>query len=120
MARRNDDEHSAPRRRSPAKTPEERESILISKSLNLIERQIDDGSVSSTVLSIYAKAGTERDRLEKEKMGEEIVVLKKKVETMQSAVDMKNLMEDAVNAFKGYSGQRLDDDDDDDEDDYYD
>lgn len=120
MARRQiDDEHSAPRRRSPARTPEERESLLVSKSLNLIERQIDDGSVSSTVLAIYAKAGTERDRLEKDRMREEIVVLKKKVETMESAVDMKNLMSDALNAFKGYSGQAADMGDDDDED-YFD
>lgn len=112
MARRDNDEHSAPRRRSPARTPEERESVLISKSLNLIERQIDDGTVSSTVLSIYAKAGTERDRLEKERLVKDIDVLTKKVETMESAVDLKNLMDEALGAFKGYSGQRVDDDED--------
>lgn len=106
MARRSyDDEHSAPRRRSPAKTPEERESILISKSLNLIEKQLDDGSISSTVLSIYAKAGTERDRLEKERLRNENDVLRKKLETMEAAIDVKHLMEDALNAFKGYSGK---------------
>lgn len=114
MARRNEEEHTAPRRRSHAKTPEERESLLIAKSLNLIERQIDDGSVSSTVLSIYAKAGTERDRLEKERLRNENEVLRKKVQTMEAAVDVKNLMEDALNAFKGYSGQYVAPDDDDD------
>lgn len=117
MARRTDDEHSAPRRRSHAKTPEERESLLIAKSLNLIERQIDDGSVSSTVLSIYAKAGTERDRLEKERLRNENEVLRKKVQTMEAAVDLKNLMDEALNAFKGYRGGTPDLDD---EDDYYD
>jgi len=99
------EEQPAPRRRSPAKTPEERESVLISKSLNLIERQIEDGSVSSTVLSIYAKAGTERDRLEKERLRNENDVLKKKLETMEAAIDVKNLMEEALGAFKGYSGR---------------
>lgn len=114
MARRKqDDEHSAPRRRSPAKTPEERESILVSKSLNLIERQIEDGTVSSTVLAIYAKAGTERDRLEKERLRNDNTYLRKKVETMEAAVDVKNLMEDALLAFRGYSGQRRDIDEDD-------
>lgn len=112
MARRTDDEQPAPRRRSPAKTPEERESLLISKSLNLIERQIDDGSVASTVLAIYAKAGTERDRLEKEKLINENAVLRKKVETMEAAVDVKNLMEEALHAFKGYSGQQVEEEDD--------
>lgn len=114
MARRTYDEQPAPRRRSHAKTPEERESILVAKSLNLIESQIDDGSVSSTVLAIYAKAGTERDRLEKERLRNENDVLRKKLETMEAAVDVKNLMEDALNAFKGYSGQSssLEEDDD--------
>lgn len=113
MARRtHDDEHPAPRRHSPAKTPEEYEGVLISKSLKLIERQIDDGSVSSTVLSIYAKAGTERDRLEKERLRNENDVLRKKLETMEAAIDVKNLMEDALNAFKGYSGKSDMDDDD--------
>lgn len=116
--RSHEEEHSAPRRRSPARTPEERESILISKSLNLIEKQIDDGSVSSTVLSIYAKAGTERDRLERERLWNENNVLRKKLETMEAAIDMKTLMEDAFNAFKGYSGKGEDLGDFDDE--YYD
>lgn len=118
MARRTYDEQPAPRRRSHAKTPEERESQLIAKSLNLIERQIEDGSVSSTVLSIYAKAGTERDRLEKERLRNENEVLRKKVQTMEAAVDVKNLMEDALAAFKGYSGQSQGSFEDDE--DYYD
>jgi hypothetical protein len=120
MARRSiDDEHTAPvRRRSPAKTPEERESILISKSLNLIEKQIDDGTASSQILSIYAKYGSQRERLEQERLRNENEVLRKKVETMEAAVDVKNLMSDALQAFRGYSGQSLDRDDE--EDDYFD
>lgn len=106
MARRSiDDEHPAPRRRSPAKTPEERENLLISKSLNLIERQIDEGNVSSQVLAIYARLGSTREKLEQERMQNEIEVLRKKVETMESAVDMKNLMTEALDVFRGYTGQ---------------
>lgn len=111
MARRQDDEHSAARRRSPAKTPEERESVLISKSLNLIERQIDDGTVSASVLVQYAKLGSSREKLEQERLVSDNAVLRKKLETMEAAIDVKNLMEDALNAFKGYSGQSTDDSD---------
>lgn len=118
MARRSMDEESAPRRRSPAKTPEERESVLISKSLALIEKQIDDGSASSQVLSLYAKLGSTRERLEQERLRNENAVLRKKVETMEAAVDVKNLMEEALLAFKGYSGKS--DLVEDSEDDYYD
>ena len=116
MARRTvHEEQSAPRRRSPAKTPEERESILVAKSLNLIERQIEDGTVASTVLSIYAKAGTERDRLEKDRLRNENDVLKKKLETMEAAIDVKNLMEDALGAFMGYRGEKVESSEDDDD-----
>ena len=114
MARRHDDEQTAPRRHSPARTPEERESVLISKSLNLIERQIDDGSVSATVLTQYAKLGSSREKLEQERLVNDNAVLRKKLETMEAAIDVRNLMEDALNAFKGYTGESLT------EDEYYD
>lgn len=118
MARRNDDEQSAPRRRSPAKTPEERESMLISMAYERAEQQVADGTASSQLLTHFVKAGSTRDSIEKKKLEEEVLVLRKKVETMQSAVDMKNLMEEALNVFKGYTGQGADYDDEDD--DYYD
>ena len=115
MARRNDDELSAPRRRSPAKTPEERESMLVAMSMDRIEQQIADGSVSSQVLTHFAKLGSSREKLEQERLRNENEVLRKKVETMEAAVDVKNLMEEALQAFKGYSGQADVSDDD-----YYD
>lgn len=106
MARRSvHDEQPAPRRRTPARTPEEQESVLISKSLKLVERQIDEGSVSSTVLSQYVKLGSSRERLEQQRLTNENAVLKKKLETMEAAIDVKNLMEDALSVFRGYSGE---------------
>lgn len=114
MATREPEEHRAPRRRTPARTPEERESILVSKSLNLIEQQIDDGTASSQILSLYAKLGSTREALEQERLRNENEVLRKKVETMEAAIDIKGLMETAMAAFKGYSGQEDDYDDYDD------
>lgn len=116
MARRNfDDEHTAPRRRSPAKSPEERESMLISMAMDRAEQQIADGTASSQLLTHFAKLGSSRERLEQERLRNENEVLRKKVETMEAAVDVKNLMEEALLAFKGYSGQAAPDE----EDDYY-
>jgi hypothetical protein len=106
MARRSiHDEQPAPRRRTPARTPEELESVLISKSLKLVEKQIDDGTVASTVLSQYVKLGSSRERLEQERIGNENAVLRKKIETMEAAIDVKNMMQDALQAFRGYSGE---------------
>lgn len=103
--RTHDEERPAPRRRSPANTPEEREQILIAKSLDLIESQIDDGSVSSQVLSIFAKESTTRAKRELERLDNENAVLRQKVKTMQAAVDIKDLMEEALAAFTGYEGE---------------
>ena len=105
MARHSDDGHRAPRRHSPAKTPEELENVLINKSLRLIESQIDDGTISATVLTQYAKLGSSRERLEQERLRNENSVLQKKLETMEAAIDVRNLMEDALGAFRGYTGQ---------------
>lgn len=118
MARRIDDEHStAPRRRSPAKTPDERESVLISMAMDRAEQQIADGSASSQLLTHFAKLGSSRERLEQERLRNENEVLRKKVESMEAAIDVKHLMEEALGAFQGYSGKIQEPDD---EDDYYD
>lgn len=107
MARRMDDDGYKPtRRRSPAKTPEERESTLISMAMDLAEQQIADRSASSQLLTHFAKLGSSREKLEQERLANENAVLRKKLETMEAAIDVKNLMEDALGAFRGYAGQR--------------
>lgn len=114
MARRTiHDEQPAPRRHTPARTPEEQETVLISKAFKLIERQIDDGTASSQILSQYAKLGSSRERLEQERLVNENAVMRKKLETMEAAIDLKNLMEDALGAFVGYQGGKTSDEDDD-------
>lgn len=113
MARRMDEDPST-RRRSPAKTPEERETSLISMAMDLAEQRIADGTASSPLLLHFAKLGSSREELEQQRLVNENAVLRKKLETMEAAIDVKNLMEDALSAFKGYSGE-----DDDDDGDYY-
>jgi hypothetical protein len=112
MARRNHDEQSAPRRRSPAKTPEERESMLVSMAMERAEQQIADGTASSQLLTHFVKLGSSREQLEQERLRNENEVLRKKVETMEAAVDVKNLMEEALQAFRGYSGKSMDNEED--------
>ena len=112
MARSMNIEPSEPRRRSPASTPEDYESVLVSKALRLIEQQIDDGTASSQILAMYGKLGSSREKLEQEKLRNENAVLRKKVETMEAAVDVKVLMESALQAFRGYAALPSDSNDD--------
>ena len=116
MANYEDEDRPKPRRRSPAKTPEERESMLISMAMDRAEQQIREGSASSQLLTHFAKLGSSREKLEQERLRSENLVLRKKLETMEAAVDLRDLMREALDSFKGYSGE----DDDDDDDDYYD
>lgn len=112
-------EDDLPKRRTRAKaaSPDEREAALISLAMDRAEKQIAEGTASSQVLVHFAKLGSSRERLEQQRLRGEIEVLEKKVEAMEAAVDIKNLMDDALKAFRGYTG-REDEYSEDDYDDY--
>lgn len=92
------------RRRPPAKTPADREKQLIAKAYDLVEKQLDDGSISATVLSQYVKLGTTRERLEQERLMREVDLLAKKAEAMESAKRVEELYEGAIAAMRSYGG----------------
>lgn len=93
------------RRRPPAMTPEARENQIINKALNLIERQIEDGSASSQLLSHYAKLGSTRERLEQERLLREVDLLERKAQAMDSAKRIEELYDEAIAAMRSYGGQ---------------
>lgn len=92
-------------RRPPAMTPEARENQIINKALNLIERQIEDGSASSQLLSHYAKLGSTRERLEQERLLREVDLLERKAQAMDSAKRIEELYDEAIAAMRSYGGQ---------------
>lgn len=92
-------------RRPPATTPEQREQQLISKAVNLAERQIEDGTASSQIITHYLKLATTREALEKEKLVEENKLLKARTESMASAKRVEELYEKAMRSMRVYSGQ---------------
>lgn len=90
---------------SAARSPEARENQLISLAVNLAEQQLRDGTASSQVITHYLKLGSSKERLEQEKMAEEIELLKAKTEALEEAKVTAELYENAINAMKLYSGQ---------------
>ncbi len=92
-------------RRPPAMTPEARENQIINKALNEIERQIEDGSASSQILSHYAKLGSTRERLEQERLLREVDLLERKASAMDSAKRIEELYDEAIAAMRSYGGQ---------------
>lgn len=92
------------RRSRPALTPEARENQLISLAVDLAEQQLRDGTASSQVITHYLKLGTETARLERERLREDINVLKAKARAYDSSEEIKTLYADALSAMKRYSG----------------
>lgn len=93
------------RRTRPALTPEAREAQLIARAVDLAEQQLIDGTASSQVITHFLKLGTSRAELEREKLKHEAMLLKAKTEALQSQKRSEELMDEAIKAFKRYSGQ---------------
>lgn len=97
------------RRLRPALSPEARENQLISLAVDLAEKQLQEGTASSQVITHYLKLGSTRERLERERLAEENKLLRAKTEALESAKEIKALYEDAIKAFRNYNGQGDDD-----------
>jgi hypothetical protein len=89
----------------PALTDEGREKRLVSMAYDLIEKRLLDGSASATETTAIIKLGTEREKLEREKLQAEVNFTRSKSEALAQAQRMEELMTEAINAFKRYSGE---------------
>ena len=99
---------SKPRR--PALTPEARENQLISLAVDLAEKQLQEGTASSQVITHYLKLGTTKAELEKVKLAKENELLTAKTEALQSAKRMEEMYAEAIKAMATYSGRGEPDD----------
>lgn len=90
----------------PALNPEARENQMISLAIDLAEKQLREGTASSQVIAHFLKLAATR---EKTKLENEL--LKAKTENLQSSKRSENLYEEALNAFRKYSGTEVEDND---------
>lgn len=102
----------------PALSPEARELQLINKAYAAAERQLDEGTASSQVITHFLKLGTARAELEKEKIRAEIEEKKAKVKAIENGEEMKALYENAIRAMRDYGGYGSGNDYDEEEDDW--
>lgn len=92
------------RKSRPALTPEARENRLIAKAFDLVEQRLDDGTATSQETTHFLKLGTEKARLELEKLRKETDLLVSKKEVLDSAKRMEELYSEALDAMKRYGG----------------
>ena len=91
-------------RRPPAKTPEGREHQLISKAVDLAEKQLSEGTASAQVITHYLKLGSSREKLEQERLTQEVSLMEAKREAMASAQRVEELYGAAIDAMRAYAG----------------
>lgn len=88
-----------------ATTPEGREQQLISLAVDVAERQMREGTASAQVISYYLKLGSSRERLEQQRLEQEVGLLKIKADAIASQKRVEELYEEALQAMRAYSGQ---------------
>lgn len=95
----------------PGLTPEARENQLISLAIALAEKQLAEGTASSSVITHYLRLGSTKERLEKEKLEKENQLLRAKTEALESSRRIEELYSNAIAAMRRYGGNSDDDDD---------
>jgi hypothetical protein len=93
------------RRRPPATTPDGRERQLVSLAVDLVERQLREGTASAQVITHYLKLGSTREKLEQEKLRGENRLINAKVENLDSMKKQEELYGEALKAMSRYSGK---------------
>lgn len=90
--------------RRPATSPEGREDQLIDLAVDLAEKQLMEGTASSMVIAHFLKMGSGKERLEREKLRRENEHLRAKTEALESTKRIESLYQEAMSAWRGYSG----------------
>lgn len=101
----------------PAITPEAREQQLIALAVDLVERRLLEGTASAQETTHYLKLASQKTRLENEKIKLELELTKAKTDSIKSQQRSEEMMEAALKAFRGYSGQNNSEEEEEDE--YY-
>jgi hypothetical protein len=73
----------------PARSAEEREMQMVNLAMKLVEQRMRDGTATSQETTHFLKLGTERERLEKQKLEQEIELAKAKIQAAKAAEETK-------------------------------
>lgn len=88
----------------PALTPKARENQMISLAMDCAERQLQEGTASSQVITHFLKLGSSRYEKEIERLEEENKLLRAKTKAIESAEVRDALYLEAIEAMRRYSG----------------
>lgn len=89
----------------PALTPEADQSQMISLAYNLVRQRLLDGTASSQETTHFLKLGTEKAKLENKLLEAQTEMAIAKKEALESEKRSAERFEEALKAFRTYSGQ---------------
>lgn len=88
----------------PATTLEGQEAQMINLAFKVAKQRMEDGTASSAEICHFLKLGTEKTKLEEQKLQGEIELAKAKTEALASAKRVEELYDKAIAVMKEYSG----------------
>ena len=88
----------------PPLTPEGQENRNISLAMDLAEQQMRDGTASSAVIVHFLKLGTEKSKLEREKLIHENELLRVRANAIEASSYSDELTNKVLEALKKYGG----------------
>lgn len=121
-----DIQKSAPKRASqrkspPVRTPEAQEQRMINLAMKQAEKQLENGTASSQIVTHFLNLATQKAALEREKLAAEAEMARAKAEAIQSQKDYGEKYDRVIAALKSYGlGSGVFGNVDDGEEDYYD
>lgn len=92
------------KKQTPARTPEARLNQLINLAVDDVERRLENGTISSQLLTVLLKLATTKYQLEIEKLRSDISLQRAKEQEIEDKVSNSDLYAQALKAFKEYKG----------------
>lgn len=96
------------RRVPPARTPEQREEQLINLAMDNAERLLVDGNAPSQVITHFLKLADSKYKAEIEKLKSDTALSDAKLESLKIQQRTDEKYEEALNAFRIYTGEDYD------------
>ena len=86
------------------RNPEARENRLISMAMDLVEERMRNGTATAQEVTHFLKLGSEKSRVEVEKLELEKKLVEAKTENIKAQKEMTTMFNNAIAAMKQYSG----------------
>lgn len=87
----------------PAHDPNSREKQLVSLAVDLAEKQLIDGTASSSVINHFLKLASSREEIERDILEKQAKLIGAKADAINSDKDSDTLARQAIEALSGYA-----------------